>query len=73
MPLNVEWPEGDGGASDAEVDPQPETEETSLVVPVEEPETIEVTETAVLVQLDDAGPIAAENSGIVWDIRTNQP
>ena len=78
VPLNVEWPEGDGGASDAgaadaEVDLQPETEETSLVVPVEEPETIEVTETAVLVQLDDAGPIAAENSGIVWDIRTNQP
>ena len=78
VPLNVEWPEGDGGASDAgaadaEVDSQPETEETSLVVPVEEPETIEVTETAVLVQLDDAGPIAAENSGIVWDIRTNQP
>ena len=43
------------------------------MVPVEEPETIEATETAVLVQLDDAGPIAADNSGIVWDIRTNQP
>ena len=45
----------------------------SLVVPVEEPETIEITEKAVLVQLDDTEPIAAENSGIVWDIRTNQP
>ncbi len=78
VPLNVELPEGDGGASDAgaadsEVDSQPETEETSLVVPVEEPETIEVTETAVLVQVGDAGPIAPENSGIVWDIRTKQP
>jgi len=78
VPLNVEWPKGDVGASDtvaadAEVDAQPETEETSLVVPVEEPETIEVAETAVLVQFDNAGPIAAENSGIVWDIRTNQP
>ena len=78
VPLNVEWPEGDGGAADAgagdaAVDAQPETEETSLMVPVEEPESAGVAETAVLVQLNDTGPVAAENGGIVWDIRTNQP
>jgi hypothetical protein len=78
VPLNVEWPEGDDGAAnagtdDAAADAQTETEETSLVVPVTEPETVEVAETAVLVQLDDAAPVIADNGGIVWDIRTNQP
>ena len=78
VPLNVEWPEGDDGAAnagtdDAAADAQTETEETSLVVPVKEPETVEVAETAVLVQLDDAAPVIADNGGIVWDIRTNQP
>ena len=50
-----------------------ETEETSLALPVEEPEPVEVAETAALIQIDDAGTTVAGNDGIVWDIRTNQP
>ena len=34
---------------------------------------IEVAETAFLVQLEGPGPVTADNGGIVWDIRTNQP
>ena len=78
MPLNVEWPEGDGGsmdigAADAPINAQPKTEQTSLVVPVEEPEPVAVTATAVLPSPNVIGPVIAENGGIVWDIRTNQP
>ena len=78
VPLNVEWPEAeetseDAGAADAAADALPETEETSLALPVEEPEPVEVAETAALIQIDDAGTTVAGNDGIVWDIRTNQP
>ena len=78
VPLNVEWPEAeetseDAGAADAAADALSETEETSLALPVEEPEPVEVAETAALIQIDDAGTTVAGNDGIVWDIRTNQP